>query len=76
MLLSSCSARVHPTGVGTAGATGAFAPAMPKPRGRKYLFAPAIICKVYLVAENPKYTFVPDPTEGVYKLFPRLPSSG
>jgi len=30
-------------GVGTAGATGALAPAVVKPRRRKYLFAPAII---------------------------------
>jgi len=34
-------------GVGTAGATGALVPALLKPRGRKYLFAPAIICQVY-----------------------------
>ena len=39
-------------GVGTAGATGALAPAMVKPRGRKYLFAPAIICKVYLLVDS------------------------
>jgi len=37
------------TGVGTAEATGALAPAMLKPRGRKYLspHGPTIICQVY-----------------------------
>jgi len=39
-------------GVGTAGATWALAPAMLKPRGRKYLFAPAIICPVYLLVDS------------------------
>jgi len=39
-------------GVGTAGATGALAPAMLKPRGRKYLLAPAIICQVYLLVDS------------------------
>jgi len=34
----------HVKGIGTAGATGALPP-MLKPRGRKYLFAPAIICQ-------------------------------
>jgi len=33
---------MYPKGVGTAGATGALAPAKLKPRGRKYVFAPAI----------------------------------
>ena len=36
-------------GVGTAGATGALAPAVLKPRVQKYIFAPAIICQVYLL---------------------------
>jgi len=39
-------------GVGTAGAAGALAPSMLKPRGRKYLFAPAIICQVYLLVDS------------------------
>jgi len=39
-------------GVGTAGATGTLAPAMLKPRGRKYLFAPAIICQAYQLVDS------------------------
>ena len=39
-------ARTH-RGVGTAGATGALAPAMLKPRGREYLFAPAIFSHIF-----------------------------
>jgi len=39
-------------GVGTVGATGALAPAMQKPWGRKYLFAPAIIYQVYLLVDS------------------------
>ena len=39
-------------GVGTAGTTGALAPAMLKLWGRKYLFAPAIIFKVYLLVDS------------------------
>ena len=39
-------------GVGTAGATEALAAAMLKPRGRKYLFAPAIICQVYQLVDS------------------------
>ena len=39
-------------GVGTTGAMGALAPTMLKPRGRKYLFAPAIICQVYLLVDS------------------------
>jgi len=39
-------------GGGTAGATGALAPAILKPRGWKYLFAPAIICQVYLLVDS------------------------
>jgi len=39
-------------GVGIAGATGALAPAMLKPRGWKYLFAPAIICQVYQLVDR------------------------
>jgi len=38
----SCTERLS-KGDGTAGAMGALAPAMPKPWGRKYPFAPAII---------------------------------
>ena len=38
--------------VGTAGATEALVPAMLKPRGRKSLFAPAIICQVYLLVDS------------------------
>jgi len=34
-------------GVGTAGATGARAPAMLKPRGREYLIAPAIFSHIF-----------------------------
>ena len=33
-------------GVGTAGATGALAPAMLKPRGREFLFAAAILSRI------------------------------
>jgi len=33
-------------------ATGALVPAMLKPRGRKYLSAPAIICQVYLLVDS------------------------
>jgi len=39
-------------GVGTAGATGALDPAMLKPRGRKYLLSPTIICQVYLLVDS------------------------
>jgi len=38
--------------VGTAGATGVLAPAMLKLRGRKYLFALAIICQVYQLVDS------------------------
>jgi len=55
---------------------------MLKPLGRKYLFAPAIICKVYLLRahpNNPEYTkapalpgwaFAPDPIGGVLYIVP------
>ena len=33
-------------------ARGSLAPAMLKPRGRKYLFAPAIICQVYQLVDS------------------------
>jgi len=39
-------------GVGTAGATGTLAPAMLKPRGRKYLFALAITYQVYQLVDS------------------------
>jgi len=47
------SRHISVKGVGTAGATGALAPAMLKLRGRKYLFAPAIICQVYQLVDSP-----------------------
>ena len=39
-------------GVGTAGATGALAPRNAETAWRKYLFAPAIICQVYLLVDS------------------------
>ena len=42
-------------GVGTAGATGALAPRNAEAAGRKYLFAPAIICQVYLLVDSQSY---------------------
>jgi len=39
-------------GVGTVGATGALAPCNAETAVRKYLFAPAIICKVYLLGDS------------------------
>ena len=39
-------------GVGTAGAMGALAPAMLKPRGRKFLFSPAIIWQVHHLVDS------------------------
>jgi len=49
--------RVTSKGVGTAGATGALAPAILKPRGRKYLFAPAIICQDYQLVDSETSNF-------------------
>jgi len=40
------SMHISPRGVETSGATGALAPAMLKPRGREYLFAPAIFSHI------------------------------
>jgi len=48
---------VHCKGVGTAGATGALAPAILKLRGQKYLFAPAIICQVYQLVDSETSNF-------------------
>ena len=39
-------------GVGTARATEALAPAMLKPRGRKYVLAPAIIYQIYQLDDS------------------------
>jgi len=43
---------IQPIGVGTAGAMGALTSAVLKPRGRKYLFAPAVICKDYVLVDS------------------------
>jgi len=43
--------------VGTVGSTDALAPAILKPRGRKYLFAPAIICQVYQLIDSETSNF-------------------
>jgi len=64
---SSWSISIHATskGVGTAGATGALAPAMLKPRRRKCLLAPAIICQLHLLVDSQTcisvYSFIKNP---------------
>ena len=52
ILFATQAEQIHIIGVGNVGATGALAPAMLKPRGRKYVFAPAIICQVYLLVDS------------------------
>jgi len=45
--LVSTTNSLYSKGVGMAGATGALAPAMLKPRGRGYFFAPAILSQIF-----------------------------
>jgi len=59
-------------GVGTTGAMGALASAMLKPRGRKYLFAPAIICQVYQLVDS-QTIYTQFCIAGLHESSPELP---